>query len=103
MVLAATFFIARASRRSQLVAIGELETAIRAVAHGEALLQEARDELQRALGSGRGRFTDQTLGHYRLGHLIGRGAMGDVYEANDVRSTGPGSPLTSHGDAASLR
>jgi eukaryotic-like serine/threonine-protein kinase len=87
MILAATFFVARASRKSQLVAIGELERAVRAVAQREALLQEAREELQRARGSGRGRFTEHTIGHYRLGDLIGRGAMGEVYEAVDTRST----------------
>jgi len=85
MVLAATFVLARASRRSSLAAIGELETATRAVAQREALLQEAREELHRALGSGRGRFTEQTISHYRLGQLIGRGAMGEVYEATDTR------------------
>jgi eukaryotic-like serine/threonine-protein kinase len=89
MILAATYFIARASRRSQLIAIGELEAAIRAVAQREALLQEAREELRRALGGGRGRFTEQTIGHYRLGDLIGRGAMGEVYEGVDTRSEEP--------------
>jgi eukaryotic-like serine/threonine-protein kinase len=89
MVLAATFFLARSSRQASLVAIGELETATRAVAQREALLQEAREELHRALGSGRGRFSEQTIGHYRLGPLIGRGAMGEVYDAVDTRSDHP--------------
>jgi len=89
MVLAATFFLARSSRASSLAAIGELEAATRAVAQREALLQEAREELHRALGSGRGRFTEQTLGHYRLGELIGRGAMGEVYAGIDTRTEQP--------------
>jgi serine/threonine-protein kinase len=85
MVLAGAFVVARASRRSQLIALGELERAVRAVAQREALLEEAREELRRAVGSGRGRFTDQIIGNYKLGDLIGRGAMGEVYEAVDPR------------------
>ncbi|MEO8706931.1 MAG: serine/threonine-protein kinase, partial [Kofleriaceae bacterium] len=85
-VLAATFVTARMSRQTALVAVGELERAVRVAAHREALLLEAREELERALRSGRGRFTGQTLSGYELGPVIGRGAMGEVYEAIDPRS-----------------
>jgi eukaryotic-like serine/threonine-protein kinase len=91
LVLAATFIIARVSRRTALVAVTELEGAIRAVAQREALLDEAREELERALrsGRGRGRFTDQTIGGYKLGGVLGRGAMGEVYEAAPVAGGEP--------------
>lgn len=85
LVLACTFIISRASRRSALFSLAELERAVRAVAHREALLEEAREELRRVVGSGRGRFSDQTIGHYQLGDLIGQGAMGEVYQGSDVR------------------
>ncbi len=81
IVLAGTYVTARISRRTALAAVGELERAVRLAAHREALLLEAREELERALRSGRGRFSDQTLGGYQLGEVIGRGAMGEVYEA----------------------
>jgi eukaryotic-like serine/threonine-protein kinase len=85
-VLLATMVTARMSRRTALVAVGELERAVRVAAHRDALLLEAREELERALRSGRGRFTGQTLSGFELGTVIGRGAMGEVYEANDPRS-----------------
>ena len=85
MVLLGTFIIARASRASSLAALSELEKAVRAVAQREALLDEARAELRRALGTGRGRFTDQRIGNFLLGDVIGRGAMGEVYQGVDVR------------------
>lgn len=86
ITLAAAFITARASRRASLASFAELEQAVRAIAQREALLNEARDELKRALGTGRGRFTDQTIGDYRLGELIGRGAMGEVYEAAHAKT-----------------
>jgi hypothetical protein len=86
-VLLATFITARMSRRTAFVAVGELERAVRIAAHREALLLEAREELERALRSGRGRFSGQTLSGYELGTVIGRGAMGEVYEAIDPRSS----------------
>ena len=85
LIFAAAFYISRASRRASLAALTELQEASRALAQREALLEEARDELRRALGSGRGRFSDQLIGHYRLGDVIGRGAMGEVYEGVDTR------------------
>jgi serine/threonine-protein kinase len=82
-VLLATFLIARMSRRTTVAAMAELERAVRVAAHREALLHEAREELERARRPGRGRFSDQALGAYQLGGVIGRGAMGEVYEATD--------------------
>jgi len=89
IILAGTFIVARASRRSSLAALSDLEKAVRAVAQREALLEEARADLRRALGSTRGRFTDQLIGNYQLGDLIGQGAMGEVYQAVDTRDNTP--------------
>ena len=84
-----TFYTARVSQRVTLDQVSKLEQAVRGVAQREALLAEARAELDRALKvGGPGRFTDQVVGSFRLGVLIGRGGMGEVYEAASVVDRG---------------
>jgi serine/threonine-protein kinase len=79
------YYTARVSQRVTLDAMGKLEQAVRGNAQRDALLAEARAELDRALKiGGPGRFTDQVIGSFRLGVLIGRGGMGEVYEAHAV-------------------
>ena len=79
------YYTARVSQRVTLDAMGKLEQAVRGNAQRDALLAEARAELDRALKiGGPGRFTEQTIGSFRLGVLIGRGGMGEVYEAHGV-------------------
>ncbi len=80
-----SFWIGRRSRRSTLDAIAQLERAVRSVAQREALLLEARQDLDRALRiGGPGRYSDQRVGSYTLGVLIGRGGMGEVYQGRHV-------------------
>jgi serine/threonine-protein kinase len=82
MILLVTFLSSRSTRSATLHAIERHDRVVRGLAQREALLIEARQELERALAfGGMGRFTDTTLGSFRLGKVIGRGAMGEVYEA----------------------
>lgn len=79
------FITARLSQKVTLDAMQKLETAVRGMVQRDALLAEARAELDRALKiGGPGRFTEQVIGSFRLGVLIGRGGMGEVYEAHGV-------------------
>jgi len=82
LVLLLTFWLARVSRGATLRGIEQLRQAMQQVSQREALLQEARQDLDRALRvGGPGRYTEQVIDSYQLGAIIGRGAMGEVYEA----------------------
>jgi len=84
-VFGLTFYLARAVQRAIVSSARRLEESTRALAQREALLDEARRELERVLEvGGPGRFTEQRLGAWELGVLCGRGAMGDVYVATHV-------------------
>jgi serine/threonine-protein kinase len=78
------FALARGSRRSTVDALEQLERALVGIGKREALLAEARQDLEQALLiGGPGAYTGRDLGSYRIGNLLGRGAMGEVYEATD--------------------
>jgi serine/threonine-protein kinase len=68
----------------------ELESAVRVAAVRDALLHEARAELDRAVMlGGPGQFTGQTLGGFHLAEVIGRGGMGEVYAAERLADHRP--------------
>ncbi len=81
VVFATTYFLARSSRRATDTAIARVERANRQIDQKEALLAEARGELDRALRPGEGRYTEQVIDGWKLGALLGRGGMGEVYSA----------------------
>src|SRR5262249_42530609 len=81
-VFVLTFLLARATQKAIVSSTRKLEASTHALAQRQALLDEARRELERVLEvGGPGRFTEQRLGAWNLGVLCGRGAMGDVYAA----------------------
>jgi serine/threonine-protein kinase len=74
-------YMARVFRVASLASIEDLQVATRLASHRQALMDELRADLERALRiGGPGRYTDHVVGAYRLGVVIGRGATGEIYE-----------------------
>jgi eukaryotic-like serine/threonine-protein kinase len=82
LLYGAAYAVGRLIRREQTIGVENFERAVREASMRDALLREARDALKHAAGLGApGRFTDQELDGFRLGPVIGRGGMGEVYAA----------------------
>ncbi len=79
--LAFTFWSARKIRAATRDAFLRLEGAARRIEQREALLDEARADLDRGEAVRLGRYTGQAVDDYMVDELIGRGGMGEVYAA----------------------
>jgi serine/threonine-protein kinase len=84
------YVTARAFRTASLRSIESLTRATRLASQREALMDELRLDLERALRvGGPGRYTEQVVGNFKLGAVLGRGAMGEVYEAVQLANGEP--------------
>ena len=84
--LTSGYALGRWARSTSAAALAELQQAMRVIGDKEQALAEVVDQARRANRANEGRWTHQTMGSFRLGLVLGRGAMGEVYEA--VRGDG---------------
>jgi eukaryotic-like serine/threonine-protein kinase len=83
------FWLARVTRKTSLRSIEHLQKATRLAAQRDVQVAELRRDLDRALEiGGPGRFTSVIVGSWELGNVLGRGAMGEVYQATQVGGDG---------------
>jgi hypothetical protein len=84
------YITARALRRASRHSIESLQRATRLASQRKALMDDLRADLERALRiGGPGRHTDQIVGSFKLGNVLGRGAMGEVYEGIHATTNEP--------------
>jgi eukaryotic-like serine/threonine-protein kinase len=85
VVVAVSYWFGRSARRSTLAALEQAQRARLQVAQRDALLHEARADLDRLIRGGRvGRFSGQRIDAFELADVIGRGGMAEVYRARAV-------------------
>jgi eukaryotic-like serine/threonine-protein kinase len=84
--LTSGYALGRWARRTSAAALAELQQAMRVIGDKEQALAEVAELARRANHANEGRWTHQTMGNFKLGLVLGRGAMGEVYEA--VRGDG---------------
>jgi len=84
--LGSGYALGRWARATNAAALAELAQAKRVIGDKEQALAEVVDQARVVNRANEGRWTHQTMGSFKLGLVLGRGAMGEVYEA--VRGDG---------------
>ncbi len=102
-VLLLSLRLARLSRNTMEAAAQQCHAALLLASEREALLAEANQNLDEALRAGlsaAGPWSGQQAGPWKLGKVVGRGAMGDVYAARHADTDEIAAVKLLHDDAA---
>jgi serine/threonine-protein kinase len=86
-ILASGYALARWARSTATTALAELHSAMRIIGDQQQALAEVVVDVARAKQVNEGRWTGQQMGSFKLGLVLGRGAMGEVYEATGPTGT----------------
>ncbi|MBV8761270.1 MAG: serine/threonine protein kinase [Deltaproteobacteria bacterium] len=92
MITIGAMIAGRAARKESEKILDEHHKALVDLARREAQLAEAYADARAAREgnqAGLGRFSDQTVEGFRLGRVLGRGAMGEVYEGTRTSDAHP--------------
>ncbi len=93
LLMVCAYGMGRVVQHGQSESVAEFERAVRVAEQRRVLLKEAERALDKALGrvGHPGRYTDQQLGSFRIGVVMGHGAMGEVYlgTRTDQSADGP--------------
>jgi serine/threonine-protein kinase len=81
------YLLGRWARRSAASTLADLRSALQIIGDREQALAEVADEAARQRAVNEGRWTGHKLGTWRVGLVLGRGAMGEVYEASAPEGT----------------
>ena len=81
MFLISSYMLGGWARETHRAALDELGLAIRVIGDQQQQLAEVDEVAAAARRAKEGRWTNHVMGGFRLGFVLGRGAMGEVYEA----------------------
>ena len=79
--MVSAYMLGRWARRTNTEAVSELKSAMQLIGDQQQALAEVKDDVARQKHADEGRWTGQVMGGFKIGLVLGRGAMGDVYEA----------------------
>ncbi|HEU0033243.1 MAG TPA: serine/threonine-protein kinase [Kofleriaceae bacterium] len=80
-ILVSGYLLGRWARHTSATAMAELANAMRVIGDQQQALVEVKEDVARQQRVNEGRWTGQQMGSFKLGLVLGRGAMGEVYEA----------------------
>jgi serine/threonine-protein kinase len=84
-IVSGGYILGRRVRRIGAAALTDLADARRIIADQQQVLVEVEDRVEQINRVKGGRWSGQTVGRWKLGSVLGRGAMGEVYEAEDAQ------------------
>jgi len=84
VLMAAGHVLGRWARNTRATALAELSEAKRIIGDQRQILAEVEERAEQIDRVRAGRWSGRRIGRWQIGQVLGRGAMGEVYEAKDA-------------------